>query len=41
VRLQLPGGVDELCIPALVYLDEMGDIVADIDTMIDLYDLTI
>jgi hypothetical protein len=41
VHLQVPGGVDELCIPALVYLDEMEDVVAEINTMFDLYVLTV
>jgi hypothetical protein len=34
-RLQLLYTVDELCIPALVGPDGMGDVLDDIDTMFD------
>jgi hypothetical protein len=35
VRLQLLCAVDELCVPAVVGPDEMGDLVDDIETMFD------
>jgi hypothetical protein len=34
-RLQLLCAVDELCVPAFVGPDEMGDLVDDIETMFD------
>jgi len=34
-RLQLHCAVDELCVPAVVGPDEMGDGVNDFDTMFD------
>jgi len=34
-RLQLLCAVDELCVPAFVGPDEMGEAVDDIDTMFD------
>jgi len=36
-RLQLLCAIDELCIPAFVGPDGMGDGVDDIDTMFDWY----
>jgi hypothetical protein len=36
-RLQLLGAVDELCVPAFIGSDEMGDGVDDIDTLFDSY----
>jgi len=36
-RLQLLGAVDELCVPAFIGPDEMGDGVDDSDTMIVRY----
>jgi len=39
VRLQLLCAVDELCVPAFVGPDELGEVVDGIDTMIDWYDL--
>jgi len=36
-RLQLLWAIDELCIPAFVSPDEMGDLVDDIETMFDWY----
>jgi len=36
-RLQLLGAVDELCVPAFVGPDEMGNGVDDIDNMFDRY----
>ena len=34
-RLQLLCAVDELCVPAFVGPDEMGDLADDIETMFD------
>jgi len=34
-RLQLLCAIDELCVPAFVDPDEMGNVVDDIDTMFD------
>ena len=33
--LQLPCAVDELCVPAFIGADEMGEILDDIGTMFD------
>jgi len=36
-RLQLVCAIDELCIPAFVGPDEMGEVVDDVDTMFHWY----
>jgi len=40
-HLQVPFAVDELRVPPFVGHDEMGEVVDDIDTMIDWYLLTV